>query len=247
MTRSKRDQKVAVAYLHPSEAVHPAFHTSLVNLLVHDMHNRQRIVSGGAHIARQSGANVSGPRNELCEAFLATDADWLWMVDADMQFAPDTVDRLVAAAHPVERPLVGGLCFAIRPEPGYTAWETRYQVWPTIFGLTDGIVHQFADYPPDAMVRCDATGAACLLIHRSVLEGIRSDHPHRWFRESRMGDQPVSEDITFCLQAGAAGFPLYVHTGIQTKHAKTWMVDEAAYRAWRASQRADTEEAHVDG
>lgn len=238
---AKRDQKVAIGYLHPADSVHPTFHRSLVNLLVHDMHHQQRIVSGGAHIALQSGANVAGPRNELCEIFLAGDADWLWMVDADMQFEPDVVDRLVGAAHPVERPLVGGLCFAVRPEQGHTAWDVRYQVWPTLFGVTDGVVHQFLDYPPNQLVQVDATGAACLLIHRSVLEGVTSDHPHRWFRESRMGAQPVSEDITFCLQAGAAGFPLHVHTGIETKHAKTWMVDATAYRAYREARRAETE------
>lgn len=229
----RADQKVAVCYLHPSEAVHPSFHQSLVNLLVHDMHGHRRIVEGGAHIARQSGANVSGPRNELVECFLALDGkpEWLWMVDADMQFQPDTVDRLVEAAHPTLRPIVGGLCFAIRPAPGYTAWDVKYHVWPTLFGLSDGVVHQWLDYPPDQLVPVDATGAACLLIHRSVFEGIQSHHPYRWFRESRMGNTPVSEDITFCLQAKAAGFPIHVHTGIKTKHAKTWMVDEASY--WR--------------
>ena len=33
-----------------------------------------------------------------------------------MGFAPDTINRLLEAADPVERPVVGGLCFTQREE-----------------------------------------------------------------------------------------------------------------------------------
>jgi hypothetical protein len=39
----------------------------------------------------------------------------------------------------------------------------------------------------------------------------------------------VSEDITFCLRAGACGFPVYVHTGIEIGHMKEQMLTAELY------------------
>jgi GT2 family glycosyltransferase len=179
-----------------------------------------------AVLALESGPNISTARNMLAADFLARPGSppWLFMCDTDMVLEPDTVDRLVAAADPVDVPVLGGLCWSLdkgeklpvmyelaEPEPGRLAF-TRYQYWQR-----------------DTVMRVSATGAACLLIHRSALERVRlhaGDAAAPWFRESAVGAPMalMGEDLTFCLRCAAAGIPVHVHTGVRVGHMKTTML-----------------------
>lgn len=242
MSRTKKSVKqttVAIAYCHPAESVSPGFHHSLLRLMLFEQAAGNTVVD---IMPRQSGANVSMPRNELAAAFLnhKRKPEWLWFVDADMTFLPDTLRRLIDAADPQLRPIVGGLCFGIRPsvdESGVQIVDelgvVDYEVYPTIYVVDSSndklVVHNLLGYPENMIVQVHATGTACLLIHRSVLEAF-PEQPFRWFRESTLGVQPVSEDITFCLQAGSLGFPTHVHTGVKLGHQKQWIVTEKAMR-----------------
>src|SRR5262249_15007832 len=106
--------KVVVAYPHPSE-ISAHFHEALFNLTVLDAHTSQHIIG---RISTTSGANIVQTRNNITRDFLENypHAEWLWMLDDDMTFEADTLDRLLAAADKTDRPIVGGLCFAYRPD-----------------------------------------------------------------------------------------------------------------------------------
>jgi GT2 family glycosyltransferase len=195
-----------------------------------------------------SSAVVARARNRIVKEFLALDGiDWLFFIDTDMVFNGDIVDRLVAAAHPEKRPIVGGLCFA------YMADLDR-KFWPTLYSWIPGTerLRRLITYAPDTLIPVAATGAACLLIHRSVLVAMREKFPppRPWFNETpfyekdddgeilwETGDE-YSEDISFCLRAQALGFPVHVHTGIAVGHMKEFELDESMYRAEQASIEA---------
>lgn len=171
-----------------------------------------------------SGPNISRARNTLCQRFLDDEAgaEWLWMTDTDMVFAPGALSRLIAAADPAERPVVGALCYSQHP-------DTREPV-PVMYELADRDGPVFVPYrtwPEDACVPVAATGAACLLVHRRALERIREvtgEPAAPWFREAVAGGQLIGEDLTFCLRAAAAGIPVHVHTGVQCGHMKPSML-----------------------
>lgn len=245
-------EKVVVGYLHPG-TVHAAFMESVLDLLVYDTAFHKRIVNGGGRLATQAGANLSGPRNALVKRFLAYGkADWLWMVDTDMTFRPDIVERLLEFADPQEAPIVGGLCFG---------FDDKGSIQPTLFGLlgdeASPQVIRYHEWPPDSMFQVAATGGACLLVHKSALEKIRDIQiPSRggklgfndafpWFQELEHDGEPVSEDIAFCWRAGLAGIPLYVNTAVQLGHIKDRELTMDAYLAQRgmlgASAPADSE------
>src|SRR5258707_2607111 len=61
----------------------------------------------------ESGPNISTARNKICADFLTRPAPWLLMVDTDMVFAADALDRLIDAADPAKRPLLGALCWTL--------------------------------------------------------------------------------------------------------------------------------------
>jgi hypothetical protein len=230
--------KVVVAYCHPG-SVTGEFHESLMNLLVYDTVHEQRIIGGGGRLGFRSSANISSARNAMCEKMLAeSDAEWLWMVDTDMTFDPDTLERLLAEADPDKAPIVGALCFG----------QEEHLLFPTMYDLVgeDKDNLQFIRYqqwPENAMFQVFATGAACLLIHRSALEAVR-DYRHDdgrtgfspvfpWFQEREFNGGPMGEDVTFCFRAGMAGLPVHVHTGVTCGHVKSTQLTEGKYVAQR--------------
>lgn len=175
-------------------------------------------------MAVRSGPNLARGRNLIVKRFLTEQsADWLWMLDTDMVFDSRTLDRLITAAHPDTRPILGALCYQ-ETDDG----ETR----PTMYELVDKPNPAFAWYqqwPEGQVVPVAATGAACLLMHRAALVNIATRCRTRnsawpWFKESTLGNQPIGEDLTFCLRAGVARIPVHVHTGVQVGHIKSTML-----------------------
>ena len=167
------------------------------------------------------------------------DVNHLLFIDADMGFDPDTVDRLVASADPTDRPIVGGLAFAQKSDGAGPMFARRYRCTPTLYQMREtdtevGFIPMF-DYPREALTEVDATGAACVLIHRSVLEKIRADYGDRWFHPIEVPKGPdgrteFGEDMSFCLRAKACGFPIYVDTSVKTTHDKGGVfLDEEFY------------------
>lgn len=239
------DGSVLVAYVHPATQVEHSFTTSLMGLVNFDAaHNQRLFRSAGPLMMRSGTGGLVDARNKIMAHFLdEAEEEWLWIVDTDMGFLPDTVDRLVDVADQAERPVVGALCFSLRQgDPdgfgGYATWPV-----PTIYGWhQDAHGHGFravSDYPRNELVRVAGTGAACLLVHRAVAGKVRAGHGDDWFTPVRYPDRRfVSEDLSFCYRLGALGIPVHVHTGIKTTHAKQIWVSERDFLAHQALSEA---------
>lgn len=251
----KKSGGVCVAYCHPVGEVGARFHTSLLDLIVRDHATSGHVV---AHMPLSSGANIVTARNKIVKTFLeSTTCEWLWFLDADMTFQPDTLDRLLASADKKERPIMGGLCFALLK-------GEAQEIVPTLYGFSQAQqMVRYNGFPENQVVQVVGTGAACLLVHRSVFETIlnlrwtqeREDAhvaqfgvvsgravgslvfppPWPWFQEQITGlnwGDSISEDLTFCLRAAQAGFPVHVDTSIEIGHVKPVVIDkEAFYKA----------------
>jgi len=182
------------------------------------------------------GVNVQDHRNAIVESFMASDGEWLLFLDADMSIGPASLRRLIDSADPVECPVVGGLCFKL--EPTVCSNDTRamhYATAPTMYrwNQIDGQwgYRRAADYARDVLVQVDATGAACLLIHRTVFDRIAElgEDPFALRWDDDMG-MLLSEDMSFCRRCNLADVPIFVNTGARTAHAKTFYVDERFHR-----------------
>ena len=234
MRKPKQPETVVIAFVHPGQTS-AFFTTSLLGTMLYDFATERRIVGV---VNEWSSANVSQARNSLTGKFVDDyTADWLLWIDADMGWEHDAVEKLLASADPVKAPIVSGLCFG----------ATFGQLFPTIYQLVDHggalTTVRVTEFDDDAMVRCSATGAAFLLIHRSVLTKIRErgfNKTFPWFQESELNGQPAGEDITFCLRAGLCDFPVHVNTGVPIGHHKSQLLTLEAFRAQEvASVSAD--------
>lgn len=227
------DGLVQIAYLHPHHVSH-SFHESMMRMAAYDSANECRIVStGGPFMIRCDSGGLVEARNMAFTRWLdETEHEWLFFIDTDMGFMPDTVDRLLAVADPEQRPVVGGLCFGLREVAYDGIGGRRVMPVPTLFEWTKtkeghvGFTPRW-HFPPDALVQVAGTGAACLLIHRTVAEKLRAEYGDCWFDPTKYGDgQRVSEDLSFCFRLAKAEIPVFVHTGVRTNHHKmVWISD----------------------
>jgi hypothetical protein len=193
------------------------FCRSLVNLVAHSRHR----IYGQIPIV---GSSIVMGRTQLVRSFLEGEAEWLFMIDSYMTFEPDTLERLLEP----DKPIIGGLCFGIR----------EGQVFPTLFVEREGETYNALDWPEDTVTKVDATGAACLLVHRSVFEKMATEYPMPvpWFADEILPSGLLrGEDITFCHRARGLGFPIYVHTGVKVGHVKQIVITEENYVRSRSS------------
>ncbi len=209
------------------------FGLSYRDMLLRDQATSRRIVrEGGAELRKQAstGEIVKG-RNQIAADFLdTTDGEWLFMVDSDMGFAADTVDRLVASADEYDRPIMGGLCFKHHKLADGEYRAQKYFVQSTLYAWHEredevGFVPLMA-YPRDQVFPVSATGAACILFHRSALETIRAAKGDTWFdpitHPTGKDGKPraFSEDLSFCIRAASCDIPIHVDTSVKTCHDK---------------------------
>lgn len=229
------------------------FGLSYLELTLYDLQGPRQVMNERATYLRKVAGTGGIPdgRNDVVRSFLDRSAgEWLWFIDTDMGFAPDTVERLVAAADRLERPVVGGLCFAQRRTGAGPLHAERFGIIPTLYTWVDldpadsgtaaaesGFM-PIADYPRDQVVTVGATGAACLLIHRRILDQMRTKHGDEWFdpitHPTALAGKPrtFSEDLSFCVRVAGLDEPIHVDTGVKTCHEKGGIfLDEDLYTA----------------
>jgi hypothetical protein len=230
------------------------FGLSWSELLLFDLRENRRVMNDRATFFRKvtGTGGIPDSRNAVCKSFLdQSEAEWLWFIDTDMGFAPDTIDRLVDSADEHKRPVMGGLAFAQRRvEPG-PFHADRFGIIATIYDYTE-IANE--DGPPevgfmprqhyarDTVTQASATGAACMLIHRRALNLVRRQYGDEWFsiatHPTGLKGKPrhFSEDLSFCVRLQAVGVPVHVDTSVKTVHEKGGIfLEEELYLAQQAA------------
>lgn len=240
---------VVISWISPGQVDHQ-FMDSVIGMIHYDSGSKRYITRPeGGTISMISSPRIAEARSQIVERFATgfPQADWLLMVDADMTFKPDLLERMLEVASPQHVPILGGLCFG----GGRTS-----RVFPTVYEEIeiDGklTLSPAADYPRDALVKVGGTGAACLLVHRQVFAalarpwpdgfGTKQDgqpNPYPWFVEGLVGPngEQYGEDIAFCKRARQLGIPIHIHTGIKLGHMKRYQLDEEEFDRWLKEQR----------
>lgn len=179
-------------------------------------------------------------------------ASHLWFIDTDMGFAPETIVKLVEA----DKPIVGALCYGLKSIKHDGLGGYVSQKFTTTYDLVKdektGLIH--FTYKPinnitkkdklssensnekskdnDELHQVHGTGVACLLVQRAVLEKMQQEYGKQWFNqvgqltEDSGRTHMLSEDLSFCYRAITLGYPIFVHSGAKTNHAKTIWVSE---------------------
>jgi hypothetical protein len=179
---------------------------------------------GTAAIHEVCTHSIARKRNVMIDAFLKQpQMEWICFMDSDMVPAADTLVQLLAA----DQDIVSGLYF-MRGEPYHsTAFVRTSRPDPVTRKHDRKWLHH--DTPRDRLVQVDYAGAGCLLVRRRVLETIEAP----WFEHPEPGG---GEDVYFCDKAIAAGFNIYVHTGVRPGHIGVATVNSDFVRRYHAAE-----------
>ena len=233
--------EVAVGYCRATNT-DGAFTDALARLCLFDTKQGSNHI--GALTVNICGPEIAAGRNELVQQFLDTDCRKLLMLDTDVVFHEDLLERLVMRSEMVTSPVHAGLYFtggrADRIQPNYglvTRDDHGHLRFPRIGQLPD-----HAD-----MIQPDYVGAGCLLIDREVLEAVAREWVGRtvypWFETSQQ--QPcfecgfagsrLSEDVVFSLRATAAGYPITVDLALECGHRRPYSLSRDAFTQQQAN------------
>lgn len=223
---------VAIGLTAGTHSITSGFRHSMSRLMMADARDFHRVAMEISKVAGTCG--VPAARNEIVQNFLdmVPKAEWLWFVDADATFATDILEVLLAAAHPTERPIMGGLAFRMSYGKVNDVLAPELKMEPMLYARIDGHHVPIVKYPANAIIKVDGLPCHCLLIHRSVLNDPRwkdDGHFHPWFRMSEINGQEMSEDFFFCKKAQDLGYPIHACTKAKTGHEKTLVFDEGFY------------------
>ena len=150
------------------------------------------------------GYNVDQVRNLIAD-WVVKGFDYLFAVDSDMAFAPDTLAKLLAH----DRDMVSGLY--IQRIPGRHTLEV-YE--PNDQG---GVTHiPYEKIRGQGLVEIASCGFGCVLVKGEVFKAI--PYPHFVYHSAINHANTVSEDIDFCNKARARGFKMFADTTILCRH-----------------------------
>ena len=180
-----------------------AFVQSLVAAIMMKGLSPARIMWQGDHM-------IADARNAACEQAIQLGADYLWFIDSDMDFPPDTLPRLKACDADVA-------CTDMwsRGWPSFRTVMRSHK--PDGPGLIQSIPVKDEELPPvgeRGVEDIDICGMACTLIKVDFLKRFKEHYTDQpWFWTARHG-----EDATFCFNAKGIGAVIKCDFGIVAGH-----------------------------
>lgn len=149
-------------------------------------------------------------RNSCVKHFLASRAEYLFFVDHDT-IPPWGAPLALLRA---QKDVISGCTPTLKRD---SDGELRKVYMVLREGVAPDGAAGLAPYMDSGIKPIDACGASCLMIHRRVLEMVRS--PFRvLFDDDGLSVQ--GQDFTFCARARAAGVSIFADFGLRCKHVK---------------------------
>lgn len=180
---------------------------------------------GECVLAMQSGSLVYTSRNSLATAAMQMDADYVFWLDSDMVFAPDTLIRMMDTLQKNKLDMLTGLYF--RRVPPYT---------PVLFDMLNMRTPTVLDWSefksiPDGLFEVGGCGFGCVLMSTEIFLSVQAKHGNMF---APMGNN--GEDIAFCIRARDCGYKIMCDPSIICGHVGYSIVDDKFFRAFKENK-----------
>lgn len=160
---------------------------------------------------------VSRARNLLVRDFLDSDCTELMFIDADINFEPEDVLRLMAWASDPKKGIVGGVPRTRKTDKVYIAQLDQDEEGVTMNGM--------------GLVRAKRIATAFMMVRREVFERLVNENP-QWSYKDHNTDKQLNavfdflvteegymgEDYLFCDRARAIGYEVWIDPTIKLGH-----------------------------
>lgn len=162
------------------------------------------ILPEGSKIQRAKGGSVPQNLNALVDIALGDKHDYIFIVEDDSMFAPDSVLRLLAH----DKDVVTGLCLARFPPFN-----------PYVYGGLDEegrILWRKVDNSETGLIKVLATGMGGVLIKTEVFQKLKRPYFEHYFDSK---EQEWGQDIVFQKKLIDAGIQVYCDLDVTIWHA----------------------------
>jgi glycosyltransferase involved in cell wall biosynthesis len=155
------------------------------------------------------GYQVDQVRNLIAHWVIHGNYDYLFAVDSDISFTPDTLVKLLSH----DRDIVSGIY--IQRIPGTHIIEIMRK------NERGGVTHvDWNTIKGQGLVPIDGCGFGCALIKSQVFKTI--PYPHFLYHSAIDHANTLSEDVHFCNLARDHGFTLWADTNVICDHIGSW-------------------------
>ena len=177
---------------------------------------------GDCVLAMQMGSLIYTSRNSLATKALQSEADYVFWLDSDMVFEPDTLIRMMDTLQKNDLDILTGLYF--RRVPPYT---------PVLFSKLDKRTETIFDWAepkelPDHLFEVEGCGFGCVMMKTEVIAAVRDKY------SDLFGHLPgYGEDLSFCIRARGCGYRIWADPKVQVGHKSSIIVDDSVFQAFR--------------
>ena len=179
---------------------------------------------GECTLAMKAGSLIYTSRNDLATNAVQSDMDYVFWMDSDMSFPPDTLVRMMDTLQKHDLDILTGLYF--RRVPPYSPvlfdqLEMRRNIccWSEFKSI------------PDELFEVGGCGFGCVLMKTEVFLSVQSKHGNMFAPIGNNG-----EDIAFCIRARDCGYKIWCDPSIICGHVGYSVVDDKFYKAYRAAR-----------
>lgn len=148
---------------------------------------------------------IYSARNKLSHRAIDEEYDYIFFVDDDMTFQPDTLKKLIEDS----KDIVSAVCY-IRNPPHK----------PAIFDKDCN----FTDVKK-GIFEVGYVGSACILIKTKVLRSVWREH-----RTFYLPTKGLGEDLAFCKRARECGYQIFVDSDVKCGHMSVCEITEKDFK-----------------
>lgn len=175
---------------------------------------------GECTLVMKSGSLIYTSRNDLATMSLQAEADYIFWLDSDMVFKPDTLVRMMKTIRENDLDILTGLYF--RRVPPYS---------PVLFDQLDidGEICRFSEFKeiPDHLFEVGGCGFGCVLMKTDVFLDVHSKHRNLFAPLGNNG-----EDVAFCWRARDCGFKIWCDPSVILGHVGYSVVDDQFWKVF---------------
>lgn len=155
-----------------------------------------------APIKVSRGGSIAENRNSLTEMALSSGAEWIFYVDDDHIFSPNTLKQLLERNVPVVSGLYVNKSIPFEP----VAYDRESGT-----GLVKSVT---LDNEHSGMMEVKAVGAGALLVRCDVFRNLEKPY----WRLGKISDASLGEDIDFCRRVRNSGTKIFVDLDVCVGH-----------------------------
>lgn len=171
----------------------------------------------------KAGSLIYTSRNDLARMAIQIEADYVFWLDSDMVFEPDTLVRMMDTLKKNDLDILTGLYF--RRVPPYS---------PVLFDRLDieDEVCKWSEFKdlPDSLFEVGGCGFGCVLMKTDVFFDVQTKFGNMFAPIANNG-----EDIAFCWRARQCGYKIICDPTVLCGHVGYSTVDDKFFRAFKGA------------